>query len=1413
MRSFLFSVLFLTQLVSLRAGEDPQDKQVGTPHATVAIDPAFLPRGTYGTLYNATLKTLSGTPPFLFSLSSGALPIGVELQSTGLIVGWPGQEGNFGFAATVVDATKAVSSTTFVLSVSPPFNPGPLPSGVIGRPYLAQTLIADLKTPYPVMMGDSALPPGLWLKPDGTISGTPTSIGLYTFTTRALPPSRTFAAWSITIGGSALSFASSYVPDGAIGKPYSFNISPTGGAPPYTLSLASGALPPGLTLNSGGLISGTPITGGTYFPLIQCKDSIGAMAQTGLTIIIAGSQSQSTNIFLPDASLGRAYGETIPNGAGRAPFSYSINSGALPPGLFMNQAGLVSGIPTRADTNAFTVRVTDALGVVTQFNVTLQVKLVSFLPSIGPASGNPAFIYMQKGVPFSLQLYSIGGVAPYTFRGISVPAGLTLTTAGLLSGTPTTVGVSMLAVEVTDALQRTGDTFVHAQVEEVGPAIPAIEPTSPPPATVGAPYNFRFTAKGGTQPYYWTAASGNPPPGLSLDYTTGAFGGMPTSGGNYAFILRVADSLGQAAVATVSISVAGQSGASNSVSMTQISLQNGSVGEPYVGAVQASGGTAPYTFSIAIGTPPNGLSLNPATGVLSGTPIAAGTINVTFRVRDSAGTQDTRPASITIAASTLRFSSALLPTATLSQAYVATLQASGGLQPYAFSVVGGSPPRGVLLAADGRLSGTPQLPGTYNFTVGVIDAVGTSLTAIFSITVGSPPFQLSTATLPSGQVDRPYSATLIASNGSSPIRFDLSAASSPLPSGLSLSPSGVLSGTPTVGGSYSFAVRATDSQNLIVQGQLNLIIDPAFLSFASVGLPNALVGQSYVQTLSAGGGTPPYKFTLTKGALPTGLSLNVLTGGMFGIPNSSGLYRFSVTVSDRSLRLQEADFTLQVSPAPISVSTFAPPRGLLNLPYSFTFAASGGAEPYAWSVAGGSLPNGLRLSPGGTISGVPLAPGTYSFIARARDATNSAAEVGFALTVAPAAQLPPAQLHQAYSAQAPPPASGRAPFIYTLNGNALGDLPAGLRLSPDGAVNGVPEHPGEYTFGVVTLDASSFRSNLTLAIVVKPDRFSILTPNLPGATVGAAYAQRLVADGGRAPYAWSVASGTLPAGLKLNPASGELSGAASSEGTYFFVLTAADSAGEAATGYFNISVAVASAPAINAIVSSASYVGNGIAPGEVLTVFGSSLGPATLAPFTLQDNFLPGILVGSRVLFDGVAAPVLYTQESQLSVIAPFSLASKPSVRVAVEYQGLQSAPFLLPILAAKPAIFTFTGSGQGPGAILNQDNSVNTLSNPAANDSVVILYLTGTGSMTPEGEAGRMATAPSVLNLQTQATVNGQSATVLYAGNAPGLLQGIVQVNLKLPAGLAQGPNAVTFQVGEFMTTATVTVFVDLAN
>jgi hypothetical protein len=218
----------------------------------------------------------------------------------------------------------------------------------------------------------------------------------------------------------------------------------------------------------------------------------------------------------------------------------------------------------------------------------------------------------------------------------------------------------------------------------------------------------------------------------------------------------------------------------------------------------------PYTFSIVSGKLPPGLSLDPATGAITGTPTTAGTYNFTAKVVDSTGASVTTNCSITVAPPALTLTCAS-SSAQVGVPYSSSLVATGGVPPYTFSIVSGKLPPGLSLdPATGAITGTPTTAGTYNFTAKVMDSTGASVTTNCSITVAPSPLTLACASS-SGEVGSPYSSSVVATGGVAPYTYSI--VSGTLPPGLTLNPStGAITGTPTSEGTFSFTVKVTDAQ-------------------------------------------------------------------------------------------------------------------------------------------------------------------------------------------------------------------------------------------------------------------------------------------------------------------------------------------------------------------------------------------------------------------------------------------------------------------------------------------------------------------------------------------------------------------------------------------------------------------------
>jgi hypothetical protein len=454
------------------------------------------------------------------------------------------------------------------------------------------------------------------------------------------------------------------------------------------------------------------------------------------------------------------------------------------------------------------------------------------------------------------------------------------------------------------------------------PAAVAFTTTSLPAATLGLPYSATLAVANGKAPYTFSVISGSAPQGLTLS-SAGVLSGTPAGpAGSYPFTVQVADSSSPAGTASEVLTLAIAAPLSLSGS-----FPDGFVGAPYSAALQATGGTGPYNFALASGTLPAGLSLA-ANGAIAGTPSTAGTSTFSISVTDSsspAHQSSTASFTVTISSSPLVLPSATLPAATLGTAYAASLQASGGTPPYSFGVTGGGLPPGISLSSGGALAGTPTAYGSYNFSVTVSDSSQPALTATtsFNITVNATMLTILTASLPDAQEGAAYNASLQSSGGTAPYTYAVT--SGGLPTGISLSAGGVLSGTANSPGTSSFSVTVTDSSHPaeMATASFTLTVDASVLAITTATLPNAQINTGYSATVQASGGTVPYTYSLASGSFPQGGFTLSPSGVITGNPSALGSATFTIQVQDESSPQQTATatYTVNVVNALVNVNT------------------------------------------------------------------------------------------------------------------------------------------------------------------------------------------------------------------------------------------------------------------------------------------------------------------------------------------------------------------------------------------------------------------------------------------------------------------------------------------------------------
>jgi uncharacterized protein (TIGR03437 family) len=729
-----------------------------------------------------------------------------------------------------------------------------------------------------------------------------------------------------------------------------------------------------------------------------------------------------------------------------------------------------------------------------------------------------------------------------------------------------------------------------------------------------------------------------------------------------------------------------------------------------------------------------------------------------------------------------------LPDGSTQQFYSTTLAATGGAPPYSWSAQGALPPGLSLNAATGSISGSPLIAGTSAFQVTVTDSAAATVSLSFSITI-----------------------------------------------------EGFNGGLPG-----------------------------AYPSLKNTSLPPGMTGLGYLQTLNPVGGctgalSPDPSFAISAGTLPPGLAIREIsprTYAIAGVPGSGGTFAFTLAITDACGRSGHLNFSIAVSAAAVS----SPFISISPVSAQFTVQQSDTTSPpdqaialssstpvsYFASLAPGT--GGNWLSAAGSVAGAApstitlhvanystLAAGTYmADVVINPSSAGPPLLVPVTLTVTPSAAvtISPASVNltvaangggastatQTITVQAPAPISYSVSATVQSGGTWLSISKSNGTTDDtfDVLANAASLPPGTYT-GTVTVSPTSAlgpRRQITVTLVVTTS--AEVMPDPAAMTV-------VYHAGDSMPPAQSVSLGTLGDAAATFSVSADAPWAtvAPNQGSAPATITVAVdpttlSAGAhyasivistpaAANGHMSIPVTVfvpTPNPVIQSVQNAAGYTSGPVAPGEAVVIYGSYLGPPFLASGTAVKGIQTTNLDAVQVTFNGTAAPILYARTDVVSAMVPFSVVPGSAVTMQVTFLSRQSDPFSLSAAAAAPGLFT---SGSGQAIAVNADGSLNGPGHGASPGDVIGVYMTGGGATSPPSKDGQIAVDTSqVLAQQVHAQVNGIDSTVVYAGNAPGLVAGVSLVKVQVPSGLPRSAAvSITVSVIGVTTQAGVTVYI----
>jgi len=881
-------------------------------------------------------------------------------------------------------------------------------------------------------------------------------------------------------------------------------------------AVSEGALPEGMTLDAvTGAIAGTPKLAGTYSFTVTAKNA-GGSSSKALTLEVKADPPTITTEKLPNSTKGVYYSQALA-GTGESA-TYSVTEGELPPTLTINPTtGRISGTPNGHGVSSFTVTKTTVKGSVSKaFSIDVRYA--------APVIDNSTVPIARKGVAYSFALTGAGEAATYKITNGVLPDGVSLDpTTGAFTGTPTEIGDFPLTLTKTNESGSVTRTLTILS-KLVVPRITA--PSDLPEGNKATPYEYKVPATG--EDLTFTATS--LPDGLTIDSRTGVISGTPTTVGSVFIYVTAANSGGShRAQLWLPIRI-------TAPTITAATLPDGEVALDYSAKIEMTDvGSTRIT-----GAFPPGLTLNSATGVLSGKPTKSGTYEFTVEVSNNGGAAR-QSFSVYIETDGPVISTKTLPDSTQNVTYGFNLAGKGENSTYAITA-GELPPGFAIGATTGRIfsngNANAAAYGVYNFTVTKTNEKGSAVQDLSLNVLYQAPTLTNSAALGNIRIGTPFSIPLTGiGNGST-----YSVTAGELPPGVAIDSAGNrLTGTGTMTGDYAFTLTKTNTTGSVSKAFTLRTIEIAPTMTSKVFTP-ATVNQYYEFQVVAKGENLTYR---SESALPVGLTLDSKTGLISGTPTVARQTLTTIIASNTGGSVELYDYISVNHVAPTITSTELP-NAQVGQDYSAKIETTGEAITFS-----GTTPSGLNLNTAtGVISGKPTSPSTGTYTIYARNSGGSVNKT-FKLDVITqpptitSETLPDVTYNTSYNQTV---AGAGTSNTYTVTNGAL---PKGLLISNNGIIYGTTTEHGVFNFTLTKTNVSGTVSK-DLSLTVKYVLPTISATTLTTARLGTAYSDRVLGNGDMVTF--SISQGELPAGLTLNPTTGTITGSATAVGDSTFTV-------------------------------------------------------------------------------------------------------------------------------------------------------------------------------------------------------------------------------------------------------------------